>query len=79
VRSEYLIQIEDRFAPSTLRALNAMGHAFQRISLPGELRMGYAAVITIGDKEAMAGADPRRAEEAGAVGCKNDKGNGCRK
>ncbi|MDB4889730.1 MAG: gamma-glutamyltranspeptidase [Gemmatimonadetes bacterium] len=79
MRSEYLVQIEDGFAPSTLRALNAMGHAFQRISLPGELRMGYAAVITIGDKEVMAGADPRRAGEAGAVGCKNDKGNGCRK
>jgi gamma-glutamyltranspeptidase/glutathione hydrolase len=78
-RTDYMIQIEDGFAPSVLRELNAMGHAFQRISLPGELRMGYAAVITIGDKEVMAGADPRRAGEAGAVGCSNDKGVGCRK
>ena len=79
VRTDYLIQIEDGFAPSALRALTAMGHAFQRISLPGELRMGYAAVITFGDKEVMAGADPRRAGEAGAIGCRNDKGDGCRK
>jgi gamma-glutamyltranspeptidase/glutathione hydrolase len=79
VRTDYMIQIEDGFAPSALRELNAKGHAFQRISLPGELRMGYAAVITIGDKEVMAGADPRRAGEAGAVGCRNDKGDGCRK
>jgi len=79
VRTDYMIQIEDGFSPSALRALNAMGHAFQRISLPGELRMGYAAVITIGDKDVMAGADPRRAGEAGAVGCKDDKGEGCRK
>lgn len=79
VRSDYLIQIEDGFAPVVLRELNAMGHAFQRISLPGELRMGYAAVITIGEKEVMAGADPRRAGEAGAIGCKDDKGDGCRK
>ncbi len=78
-RTDYMIQIEDGFAPSALRELNAMGHQFQRISLPGELRMGYAAVITIGEKEVMAGADPRRAGEAGAVGCRNDKGDGCRK
>lgn len=77
-RSDYLIQIEDGFAPSMLRALGSYGHAFQRISLPGELRMGYAAVITIGDRDVMAGADPRRAGEAGAIGCKDDKGLGCR-
>lgn len=78
-RSDYLIQIEDGFSPSMLRELGTYGHVFERISLPGELRMGYAAVITIGDREVMAGADPRRAGEAGAIGCKNDKGTGCRR
>lgn len=78
-RTDFLIQIEDGFSPATLRALGALGHAFQRISLPGELRMGYASVITFGDHEVTAGADPRRAGEAGAIGCANDKGDGCRR
>ena len=67
VRGEYVIQIEDGFSPSVLRQLGTMGHVFQRISLPGELRMGYAAVITFGDRTVTAGADPRRAGAAGAV------------
>ena len=67
VRGEYVIQVEDGFSPSVLRQLGTMGHVFQRISLPGELRMGYAAVITIGDKSVTAAADPRRAGAAGAV------------
>ena len=77
-RSEFLIQIEDGFSPSMMRALTALGHSFQRISLPGELRMGYAAVITFGGEVVTAGADPRRAGEAGAIGCSGDKGEGCR-
>ncbi|CAN5134018.1 hypothetical protein BH09GEM1_BH09GEM1_13990 [soil metagenome] len=68
VRGEYLIQIEDGFSPLVLKQLGTMGHLFQRISLPGELRMGYAAVITFGDKSVTAGADPRRGGAAGAVG-----------
>ena len=60
----------------------SVGVGLQRISLPGELRMGYAATVTIGEKDVMAGADPRRAGEAGAIGCAADKGNekgsGCR-
>ena len=79
VRMQYQFQIEDGFAPSVLRELTAMGDTFQRISLPGELRMGYAAVITIGDRDVMAAADPRRAGAAGAVGCAGDKGEGCRR
>ncbi|MDQ2666314.1 MAG: gamma-glutamyltransferase [Gemmatimonadota bacterium] len=67
IRSDYLIQIEDGFSPAVIRDLEARGDSFQRISLPGELRMGYAAVITIGDKTVTAGADPRRAGAAGAV------------
>ncbi|MEO7456710.1 MAG: gamma-glutamyltransferase [Gemmatimonadaceae bacterium] len=78
VRSDYLIQVEDGFSPQALRELGAKGHLFQRISLAGELRMGYAAVITIGERDVMAGADPRRAGEAGAIGCANDRGEGCR-
>ena len=78
-RGEYVIQIEDGYSPAMMRELGAMGHVFQRISLPGELRMGYAAVITIGEHDVMAGADPRRAGEAGAIGCRNDKGEGCRR
>ncbi|MDB4914163.1 MAG: gamma-glutamyltranspeptidase [Gemmatimonadetes bacterium] len=66
-RASYLIQIEDGFAPSVLRELSGMGHEFRRISLPGEVRMGYAAVITFGDHDVTAGADPRRAGAAGAV------------
>ncbi|CAN5919833.1 hypothetical protein BH11GEM1_BH11GEM1_33910 [soil metagenome] len=77
-KSNYVIQIEDGFAPSVLRALGKMGHAFQRISLPGEVRMGYAAVVTVGDRDVTAAADPRRAGEAGAIGCAKDQGEGCR-
>ena len=66
-KPEYVIQIEDGFSPSVLKQLGTMGHVFQRISLPGELRMGYAAVITFGDRAVTAGADPRRAGAAGAI------------
>lgn len=77
VRNEYVIQIEDGFSPQVLRELTAKGHAFQRISLAGELRMGYAAVVTFGERDVMAGADPRRSGAAGAIGCPGDQGTGC--
>ncbi|MBC7673916.1 MAG: gamma-glutamyltransferase, partial [Polaromonas sp.] len=48
-KGNYAIQIEDGFSPDVLRDLGTLGQAFQRISLPGELRMGYAAVVTVGD------------------------------
>ena len=76
-KPEFVVQIEDGFMPAMIRELGAMGHAFQRISLPGELRMGYAAVITFGEREVTAGADPRRAGAAGAIGCAGDRGVGC--
>ncbi len=44
---EVVIQIEAGIAPAVLRRLEDMGHVFQRISLPGELRMGYGAVVLI--------------------------------
>ena len=76
-RADYQVQIEDGFSPSMLRELTAFGHSFQRISLPGELRMGYAAVITFGDRTVTAGADPRRAGASGAIGCAGDKDGSC--
>ena len=79
VKREYVVQIEDGFAPEVVRRLEAMGHLFQRISLMGELRMGYASAIAIGPRDVTAGADPRRAGEAGAIGCSGDDGSGCRR
>jgi gamma-glutamyltranspeptidase len=61
------MQIEDAFDPSVLRALERMGHSFRRISLRGELRMGYGAAVLVRDARAIAGADPRRSGAAGAV------------
>ncbi|MEX2608842.1 MAG: gamma-glutamyltransferase [Gemmatimonadota bacterium] len=60
-------QIEDGFDPEVLARLEAMGHEFRRISLTGELRMGYGAAVTIDGGRAVAGADPRRSGAAGAV------------
>jgi gamma-glutamyltranspeptidase len=62
-----VIQIEDGFSPEAIRQLEAMGHRFRRISLPGELRMGYGAAVLVRDGVATAGADPRRGGAAGAV------------
>ena len=78
-RREYVVQVEAGIAPSVMRQLEGMGHLFQRISLAGELRMGYASAITFGDRTVTAGADPRRAGEAGAIGCAGDDGSGCRR
>ncbi|MGH7483952.1 MAG: gamma-glutamyltransferase family protein, partial [Longimicrobiales bacterium] len=64
---EPVVLIESGVSPDVLRALEAMGHRFQTISLPGELRMGYGAAAMIGDGRATAGADPRRSGAAGAV------------
>jgi gamma-glutamyltranspeptidase len=62
-----LVQIEDAFAPDVLHRLAAMGHRLQRISLRGELRMGYGAAVLIEDGRVRAGADPRRSGAAAAV------------
>jgi len=61
------IQIEDGFDSAAIRSLEAMGHEFRRISLRGELRMGYGAAVMVGDTSVIAGADPRRAGAAGGV------------
>jgi gamma-glutamyltranspeptidase len=64
---ETVIQIEDGIAASVMRELEGMGHVFQRISLPGELRMGYGAAVLIDGGRVRAGADPRRSGAAGAI------------
>jgi gamma-glutamyltranspeptidase len=64
---ETVVQIEDGFAPDVIRRLRAMGYGIEQISLLGELRMGYGAAVSIGDKTVAAGADPRRSGAAGAV------------
>jgi gamma-glutamyltranspeptidase len=65
---DFVIELEDGFAPRVASDLEALGHRLHFISLPGELRMGYASAISLGDTTVTAGADPRRAGEAGAVG-----------
>ncbi len=61
------VQYEDGFAPDVIRALEAMGHTLRRISLRGEVRMGYGAAVMVDGGVAVAGADPRRSGAAGAV------------
>jgi gamma-glutamyltranspeptidase/glutathione hydrolase len=61
------IQIEDGFAPAAIRQLEALGHQFRRISLRGELRMGYGAAVVVGNGAVTAGADPRRSGAAAAT------------
>lgn len=65
----FVLQIEDGLAPEVTRRLRELGHDLQPISLKGELRMGYASAITVGEGSVTAGADPRRAGTAGAVAC----------
>ncbi|MEO6778741.1 MAG: gamma-glutamyltransferase [Gemmatimonadaceae bacterium] len=66
-RRDFVVEMEDGFAPSVTRDLEKFGHQLHFISLPGELRMGYAAAITFSDRSVTAGADPRRAGAAGAI------------
>jgi gamma-glutamyltranspeptidase len=61
------VQVEDGLAPTVVRRLRTMGYQLQFVSLPGELRMGYGAAVTLGRSSVTAGADPRRAGTAGAV------------
>jgi gamma-glutamyltranspeptidase len=61
------VDIEDGFSPEVMSRLRAMGYEFNRISLRGELRMGYGAAVVIGNGIVTAGADPRRSGTAGAV------------
>ena len=58
------VDIEDGFSPDVVRTLKAMGYDFNRISIRGELRMGYGAAVVFGNGVVTAGADPRRAGTA---------------
>ena len=62
-----VLQMEAGVSPQVIRQLESMGHRFEFISLPGEVRQGYGAAVVIQDGRVTAGADPRRAGAAGAV------------
>jgi gamma-glutamyltranspeptidase len=62
------VQVEDGFSPAVIKQLEAMGYRVQFVSLMGELREGYGAALKIEGDKVTAGADPRRAGAAGAVG-----------
>ncbi|HET9425879.1 MAG TPA: gamma-glutamyltransferase [Gemmatimonadaceae bacterium] len=61
------VTMENGFAPSVIRRLEAMGYRPTFVSLPGELRMGYGAAVRISGGKITAGADPRRSGAAGAI------------
>ena len=61
------VQMEQGVSSQVIRQLEAMGHRFEFISFPGEVRQGYGAAVVIGNGVATAGADPRRSGAAGAV------------
>jgi gamma-glutamyltranspeptidase len=61
------VDIEDGFSPDVMARLRAMGYEFNRISVRGELRMGYGAAVVINNGVVSAGADPRRSGTAGAI------------
>jgi len=61
------VELEDGFAPAVVQRLVSLGYHPRFISLPGELREGYAAALIISNGSVTAGADPRRAGAAGAV------------
>ncbi|MGQ0539487.1 MAG: gamma-glutamyltransferase, partial [Gemmatimonadaceae bacterium] len=54
------VDIEDGLAPGVMRELQRLGYRINRISLKGELRMGYGAALLIDGGRVRAGADPRR-------------------
>ncbi|MFW6078398.1 MAG: gamma-glutamyltransferase [Gemmatimonadota bacterium] len=67
-RREPVVLIEDGFSPDAIERLEALGHHIRRISLTGELRMGYGAAVMLTDDGAVvAGADPRRSGAARAI------------
>jgi gamma-glutamyltranspeptidase len=61
------VSIEAGLSPAAIRRLDSMGHRFNRISLTGELRMGYGAAVLVGDGRVTVGADPRRSGAAGVL------------
>lgn len=68
VQPPYTIQLEDGFSPAVVKRLRELGYEISFVSMRGELREGYGAAVRIDGKTVTAGADPRRAGAAGAVG-----------
>ena len=64
---ESLVQIEAGFSPAVLQQLEQIGHRFNIISLPGELRMGYGAAVMVQNGKVRAGGDPRRSGAGGTI------------
>jgi gamma-glutamyltranspeptidase len=62
------IQIEDRIPRAVLDELGERGHRFQKIGRKGEVRYGYAALVTVDVAAARVegGAEPRRSHAASA-------------
>lgn len=75
--SRYPVQVESGLAPDVVRRLMLLGDELQAISLPGELRMGYAAAVMVGNGTVTAAADPRRSGTAGAIGCGKNEAEAC--
>jgi gamma-glutamyltranspeptidase len=73
----YPVQVEWGLAPEVLGRLRLLGDQIEPISLPGELRMGYAAAVMVGRGTVVAAADPRRSGAAGAIGCGKNEAEGC--
>jgi gamma-glutamyltranspeptidase len=73
----YPVQVESGLAPGAVRRLGVVGDEVQPVSLPGELRMGYAAAVAIAKGIATAAADPRRSGAAGAIGCGKNEAEAC--
>jgi gamma-glutamyltranspeptidase len=65
--NESVIEIESGFSPAVLKQLEALGHRFNIVSLPGEVREGYGAAVLIESGKVRAGGDPRRSGAGGAV------------
>ncbi|MHC4066341.1 MAG: gamma-glutamyltransferase [Planctomycetota bacterium] len=65
--ADVVVQVEDGFSPLVMQQLRELGHQVQKISLRGELRMGYGAAVIVADGQVSAGADPRRSGAAGVI------------
>jgi gamma-glutamyltranspeptidase len=61
------VDVEDGLAPHVRRELERLGYRVNPISLRGELRMGYGALLVIDGSRITAAAEPRRSGSAGAV------------
>jgi gamma-glutamyltranspeptidase/glutathione hydrolase len=66
-QGDSVLQIEAGYSPAVIKRLEEIGHRFNFISLPGELRMGYGAAVMVDNGRVRAGGDPRRSGSGGSV------------